>query len=67
LNESSKEWGLIPLKYIEGKVYLAYFSVNWGSAGLDPEINPLMNLVKLIQGKYPDASVRWSRIFERIY
>ena len=67
LNESSKEWGLIPLQYIEGKVYLAYFSVNWGSAGLDPEINPLMNLVKLIQGKYPDASVRWSRIFERIY
>lgn len=67
LNNSSKEWGLIPLSQIEGKVYMAYFSVNWGSAGLDPEINPLMNLVKLFQGKYPDASVRWNRVFSRIY
>lgn len=69
----SEAWGLVPIERIHGKVLLAYFSVNWGPEALDraarsnSDMNPLWNLLDFIKGRYPNAHVRWDRVFRRIY
>lgn len=71
--QGSETWGLVPLERIHGKVLLSYFSVNWGPEALDAaarqntEMNPLWNLFDFIRGRYPNAHVRWDRVFKRIY
>lgn len=64
--ESAKKWGLIPLENIQGKVFLSYFSVNWGT-GTNSGGNPIENFFRLIKGEFSGVYVRWSRIFRRIY
>ncbi|MCX7634005.1 MAG: signal peptidase I [Turneriella sp.] len=59
-------WGLIDADNIHGKVYLAYFSVNWGT-GLNSELNPIISLWKTLTGEFKGVYVRWERIFKRIY
>ncbi|MCS6983544.1 MAG: signal peptidase I [Leptospiraceae bacterium] len=67
----SEIWGLIPRKNIHGKVLLTYFSVNWGRpkphCSEKGQINPIFTMLQWMVGCYPDASVRWDRIFKRIY
>lgn len=60
------EWGLIDKENIHGKVFMAYFSVNWGTRGM-VESNPVKNILQWVTGKYTNAYVRWNRIFKRIY
>lgn len=66
----SQTWGLIPLEHVHGKVLLSYFSVNWGPNALarrGDSMNPLINLWDFVLGRYSGVSVRWDRVFQRIY
>ena len=73
-SEDSREWGLVPLGQIHGKVFMSYFSVNWGYKFDDERVddspfskNPLVNLIQFLTGKYSNAYVRWSRFGMRIF
>jgi len=66
LNEKSPTWGLIDADKIHGKVYLAYFSVDWGT-GAKKQDNPIFNIGHTLIGDYKGVSIRWNRIFKRIY
>ncbi len=73
-SEDSREWGLVPIEQIHGKVFIAYFSINWGYRLRYPldhnnilSANPLLNFFQIFTGKYPEAYIRWNRIGQRIY
>ena len=74
-SEDSRVWGLIPRKRIHGKVFMVYFSVNWGFRFVRSptqhddlfSTNPLVNLFESLMGKYPHVYVRWDRIGKRLY
>lgn len=68
-SEDSRYFGLVDLKNIHGKVFLSYFSVNWGDKrnGGNSEINPIFKLVQFLSGQKKDVYVRWDRVFRRIY
>lgn len=65
-DETTTEWGLVELDNIHGKVFTSYFSVNWGTRGMSSG-NPVQNLIGWVMGNYPNAYVRWDRVFKRIY
>lgn len=64
--DGHEQWGLIDLERIYGKVYMSYFSVNWGT-GANDEGNPITNLFNTIRGKFTGVYVRWERAWMRIY
>lgn len=64
--QPATDWGLIDIENIHGKVFMSYFSVNWGTRGM-VESNPVKNILQWITGKYTNAFIRWDRIFKRIY
>lgn len=67
----SEVWGLVPRKNIHGKVLLTYFSVYWGKPRMgcpdSSTLNPIFAFFQWLRGCYPEASVRWDRVFKRIY
>jgi len=67
-SDDSRRWEYVDEDQIHGKVFMIYFSVNWGSRFHDSEAaNPFTNLFRLFGGKLKNASVRWNRIGDRIY
>ncbi len=75
-SDDSRRWGLLNEKNIYGKVFIAYFSINWGirfESSFDNTSesifskNPILNLFEWIAGKYSSAYIRWDRIGLRIY
>ncbi len=73
-SEDSREWGLVPIEQIHGKVFAIYFSVNWGYRLAEPldhnnvlSTNPIINFIQSFTGKYPKTYVRWNRVGKRIY
>lgn len=62
---SSTEWGLVDLEQIHGKVYLIYFSVNWGDNAIAVD-NPFKNFFMWMKGELPNVNIRAKRIFKRI-
>ena len=67
-SEDSREWGFVDKKDIEGKVYMIYFSVNWGDR-YDPfrPLEFLSSLFYTITHRIWRAKIRWERIGSRIY
>ena len=73
-SDDSRNWGQVELDDIHGKVFMVYFSVNWGYY-LDLRYqsdnfynkNPIFNLIQWVLGKYPEAYIRWNRIGDRVY
>ncbi|MDH5716920.1 MAG: signal peptidase I [Spirochaetia bacterium] len=71
-SSDSRDWDLIDLEKVQGKVFMIYFSVNWGSrvdainSMREPE-NPFVNVYYLFKYGGGDAFVRWGRIFDRVY
>ena len=75
-SDDSRRWGLLNEKNIYGKVFIVYFSINWGirfessfnnSSESIFSKNPIVNLFEWIAGKYSSAYIRWDRIGLRIY
>ncbi|RME91616.1 MAG: signal peptidase I [Candidatus Hydrogenedentota bacterium] len=68
-SEDSRFFGPVDIKNIHGKVFLSYFSVNWGDHkyGGNPELFPVFKLFKLLAGQKKGVYVRWDRVFKRIY
>ncbi len=64
--QPSTQWGLVDIENIHGKVFMSYFSVNWGTRGM-VESNPIKNIFQWVTGQYSNAFIRWNRIFQRIY
>jgi signal peptidase I len=67
-SDDSRRWGFVDVNDIHGKVFMVYFSVNWGSS-TDPDggpVNPFSKLLNMIAGKTSNAYVRWDRIGMRI-
>ena len=73
-SDDSRNWGQVDRKDIHGKVFMVYFSVNWGyhhkaeyetSSFYDK--NPIFNFFQWVSGDYPNAYIRWERIGDRIY
>ncbi|MDH4261478.1 MAG: signal peptidase I [Spirochaetia bacterium] len=68
-SDDSRHWGYVDENQIHGKVFMIYFSVNWGKRFLESrdDENPFMNLFRLVGGQLKHVSVRWNRIGNRIY
>ena len=73
-SDDSRSWGQVELENIHGKVFMVYFSVNWGyhlssqyQSDNFYDKNPIFNLVQWILGRYPEAYIRWNRIGDRIH
>lgn len=68
-SDDSRRWDYVDEDQIHGKVFMIYFSVNWGNKFYDQEdtTNPFSNIFRLVTGKLNHASVRWNRIGQRIY
>jgi len=67
-SDDSRRWEYVDEDQIHGKVFMIYFSVNWGSRFFNnDDANPFINLFRLVGGKLKEVSVRWNRIGDRIY
>lgn len=71
-SDDSRRWGFVDVDKIFGKVFMAYFSVNWGRSYQEEYhtktfLNPIALIFDWVTGRMPDAFVRWSRIGKRIY
>jgi signal peptidase I len=68
-SDDSRNWGYVASEDIHGKVFMIYFSVNWGTRFFynSGGMNPFTNLFRLVSGKLEKVSVRWKRIGDRIY
>jgi signal peptidase I len=68
-SDDSRHWEYVDEDQIHGKVFMIYFSINWGSRYFDNDDagNPFANLFRLVGGKLKHVSVRWNRIGDRIY
>ncbi|MDH4199515.1 MAG: signal peptidase I [Spirochaetia bacterium] len=68
-SDDSRRWEFVNDSDIHGKVFMIYFSVDWGSRYFDNEssINPFINLFRLVSGKLNHVAIRWNRIGSRIF
>jgi len=68
-SDDSRRWGFVDINDIHGKVFLIYFSVDWGSRyRLESEpMNPFLSLLNVITGRSKHVSVRWDRVGTRVY
>lgn len=67
-SSDSRVWGFVNGPDIHGKVFIVYFSVNWGTRFLNEEVvNPFFNLFRLVTGQLHDVSVRWNRVGQIVH
>ena len=67
-SDDSRSWGVLDIDDIHGKVFMVYFSVNWGSRydmSSEP-VNPFISFYRLLTGRAEHVEVRWDRVGMRV-
>ncbi|MES0491659.1 MAG: signal peptidase I [Leptospirales bacterium] len=67
-SDDSRSWGMLDIEDIHGKVFMVYFSVNWGSRDemSSEPVNPFFSFYRYITGRAENVAVRWDRVGMRV-